>query len=354
MVAVILVNYTIDPGNIYRKNNGAKNNSSNSFAKKLMHSKFGLLHPDDSWNDRDIKVSIAQQIKNINCAVIGSSHVLQISSFRKEKSLSSLCDNLINLWVPGGTLEDYLALSWELINNPHSPQTIIFGIAVWSLDFNRDSRWLKYKLSYQSMREKLLQDRKKKNIGNSFTLKYVTNLINPDYFFRSLSRLGENHPVIREAPKFDYNIGITDPVILPDGSTVPSKNYIKNAQDIVKDGNRIMGYPPGLYKIRRDKVGARQYNEDAVELFTLLIKHLRSKGKKIVLLMTPYHHATWADDRSLEVNALKEVEFIVRNLGDKIGVQVLGSHNPAVIGCDTDEFYDYRHAKASCLSKLDQ
>ena len=351
--SIAFVNYTIDPGSYYSGNNEKTANSTKDYAEELLKSDFGLLFPRDSWNTRDIKNYLAIQISGVECAIIGSSHILQISSFSKTKSLVRHCETMINLGVAGATLEDYLALSWKLINNPQSPKTIVFGIDVWSLDYNRDPRWFRYKQSYESMRNTLLQkDGGEKTWGNNIAWEYIKNLINPNYFYRSMIQIGENHPAIRQAPDIDHSSGFDVQIYLPDGSIVRTKDYIEEGQNRALTGKGVKGLPPGLYKIRRDKKLVSQINPDAVNLFSHLVSYLQSKGKKIVFALAPYHHDTWSNERSLEVKGFKEVEPLVRKLGKESGVEVLGSFHPEAVGCSPNEFHDYMHATASCTSKL--
>ena len=135
---VLLINYTVDPGHIYHSSSRV----ATKFVAQLIESEHGVLWPNNSWNLRDVKSQLAQQNESIDadCAIVGSSHVMGISSIRQTNpTLIDYCPKLINLGVSGGTLEDYLALTHMLIANAKKPKTIVFGIAPWALDFNRDS-----------------------------------------------------------------------------------------------------------------------------------------------------------------------------------------------------------------------
>lgn len=338
-----IINYIMDPACIYHSINYRKNNSPKVYAADLLTSTHGLLWPNNSWNERDIKMALAQQVKDCDCAIIGSSHVMNISSFRKDKSLTSICDSLINLGVSGGTLEDYLALTWELTNNQSAPRTIVFGVDYWALSDRQDQRWERYKESYQSMREALMNGISKQEENKSSNWEYLQNLINPDYFYRSLKKLVRKGLVIQEAPDFDYSVGINVPVILPDGSLIYSQDYIKrsNENPIPIGGSRY-----------KEKLSGLQYSERGVEFFSSLIRYLRARGINIVILMTPYHHNVWADEQSLTTKALLEIESLIRKLGHELDISVIGSYNPDVVGCEPEEFYDDMHPKPSCLSKL--
>ncbi len=346
LMSVGLISYHIDPANIYHPNIEADTNGSPStFAAQLLSSKNGLLWPNNSWNERDIKSSLAKSRVNIDCAIIGSSHAMQISSFRKNSSLTGFCRDILNLGVSGGTIEDYLAMSFILLNKKQKPNTIVFSVDPWSLDFRRDSRWERYKDSYLSMKRMLLlSSDADSSVKSESTGKLLLNLINPSYFVRSINQIGMPKHEIKQAPFFKLEDGINDPVFLPDGSLIYSNEYILNsATSKIPIGG-------GDYKIKPRS----QISENAINIFEKLLKILNNEGISSIIVMTPYHHNVWVDNKSITVKALMEVEPRIRELGRKIGVKVLGSYNPNTIGCVPDEFYDYMHAKDSCLSKIDQ
>ena len=335
------ISYIVDPANIYHDSSDA-HNSPSVFVDHLIKSQNGLLWPGDSWNIRDIKKSFVQNKTTIDCAVIGSSRVMQISSFRENKSLTNLCDYITNIGVAGGGLEDYLALSYELINKKDKPNTFIFGIDPWTLNFGQDERWERhYRDSYYSMKNMINPNSNVQENNRLSWLKYIANLINPYYFFRSVKQIGRDDFVIKEAPEFDYSKGIDSAVLLPDGSVIYSNRFISDANQ--------KQVPIGGINYR---LGGHPFSEVAIELFSDLVKHLNKAGVSTIVILTPYQHNVWADKNSVTVKSLMMVESRVRKLGDESGITILGSFNPNNIGCTPDEFFDFMHAKDSCLSKI--
>jgi len=336
LLIVASVSYIIDPSNIYHSSY-KNHNSPSMYVTRLLKSRNGLLWPKHSWNQRDLVSSLAQKDVAVDCAVIGSSHVMQVSSVRKNASIRNLCSTIINLGVSGGTLEDYLALSYMLSNKKQKPGTIVFGVDPWALDFNKDSRWERYRDSYYSMKEILEPDNINRDKGRFTRWKYIKNLINPSYFLRSIKQPERKDLFINEAPKFNHAVGIDAPVFLPDRSIIYSNTYIadSNASRIPVGGTK--------YKIRPEPVP--NYSEVAIALFSKLVRKLNKAGINTVILMTPYHHNVWADMNSVTTKALLEVEPRIRKIGRDLGIKVLGSYNPDVIGCTPDEFNDFMHAK---------
>ncbi len=82
------------------------------------------------------------------------------------------------------------------------------------------------------------------------------------------------------------------------------------------------------------------------------VHSIKDDGIDVIFLMTPYHPNVWADESSSTTKALLEMESVIRALGEENNIPVLGSYNPEKIGCNEDEFYDFMHATASCLSKI--
>lgn len=345
LALVATTNYIIDPANVYGSTED-EDNSPNAYATRLIQSEHGLLWPNDSWSEREIKQNLASKITNADCAIIGSSRVMQISSRLEAPCFSELTNSIINLGVSGGTLEDYMALSWELLQNPQRPKQIIFGIDPWALDWNQDSRWATYKDSYRSMRTLLNGNNSAKVIDNtSTTLKSLLNLINIEYLKRSLSVIGKSSLTITEAPVHDINIGIEHPLFSPDGSLVYSEEYIQNTSP---PSYVII---PGDYKIKEH--GAIT-SSSAVKKLTQLIKYLKQEGIQVHFVLIPYHTSLWKTPNSRTISVITQAEELITQLSIDLNVALWGSYNPINIGCEASEYYDYMHPKTSALARIKQ
>jgi hypothetical protein len=339
LALVATTNYIIDPANIYGSTDEV-DNSPNAYATRLIQSEHGLLWPNDSWSEREIKQNLASRITNADCAIIGSSRVMQISSRLEEPCFSELSSSIVNLGVSGGSLEDYMALSWELLQNSKRPSKIIFGIDPWALNWRQDSRWATYKESYNSMRMLLTENAGDTSETSSTTFNALQNLINLEYFQRSLSMIGVETHTITEAPEFDPEFGIQHPVFRPDGSLVYSETIIKRAADPERK------IEAGDYKIIEH---GTVISSVASQLFKQLVLHLKSEGIEVHFMLIPYHHSAWANQNSRVVAVMQEVETAVIGLADELDIAAWGSYNPKIVECDSSGFYDYMHPKASSL-----
>ena len=164
---------------------------------------------------------------------------MQISSVRKERSLSDNCPSLINLGVSGASLEDFLALSETILRNEKPPKVIVFGIDLSNFNFNRDSRWISHKQSFFKMKSKLDGEYPD---DNSFpTLVLIRNLINREYLLRSIKLLRSGKTrIFQNAQKFNHKVKLDNPVLLPDGSLFHSDEYVKQASEIIAQFIHLM------------------------------------------------------------------------------------------------------------------
>jgi hypothetical protein len=347
LTAAALTNFLVDPGNIYPKYlSQEKITTPEVFVKKLINSRYGLLIPKNIWNERDIKKALAEYPINYDCAVIGSSRIMQISSTRQNKSLTSNCSNIRNLGVSGGTLEDYLAMSSIILkNSEYLPKTIVFGIDPWALNLGKDKRWARYGQEYFEMKDELLNKYPSTQLNhdnNSTGKDLLKNLFNLQYLDRSLGIILKPEMGVTTAPKIDYDIGFSQPVMLPDGSLIYSSKYIINA----KKNNNIYG--KYNYKTNRKKT----YQLSALELFTKLIVHFKNKGINIIFMLVPYHYDTWSIKNQLTVESMLLVEQKVYELSQQLKVPLIGSYNPSIVGCSGNDFFDAMHPKDRCLKKI--
>ena len=344
LIVVATINYTVNPGKIYPPlliSDSYNKLLPKQIVKQMVQSDHGIIVKNDTWNERDLKHALALRPTTAQCAVIGSSHIMQISSVRKERLLSDNCPSLINLGVSGASLEDYLALSETILRNEKPPKVIVFGIDPWSLNFDRDSRWVRYKQNFFHMKSKLEGEYHDDN--SSSTLALMRNLISREYLLRSLQLILSERLSIENVQEFDHRLGLDDPVLLPDGSLIYSGKHIRSTL-----ASKISGVHE--FRIR----GTRWVTEKAVELFTRLVNHLQQQKFKIIFVLAPYHPAVWNIAEPSAMTAINVVESKVHKIARLTGAQVIGSYNPSNIGCTTDEFLDAVHGKTTCLTKLER
>jgi hypothetical protein len=342
----VILNWLIDPAGIYH----TQRVSPERYAEELVGSQNGLLWPEGMFSERELAKALTKYAGQYDCVVIGSSHAMQISSFRNTKSLTTECTELINISASGASLEDHFVLAY--LSTQAGAKSIVLGVDPWTLTPVRDFRWLIY---YRDLYEKARIAVFGADTGIEGTPDQpskLTNLLNIEYTKRSflmLKRLLVKGALkITHADKTREEVGGEDPIKLPDGSHIYSSGFISQ----VKNSTISVGGNPYLTdKIVSTERGVREYRE----LLMWLLKHNITP----VLLMTPYHHnvwkspeSPWEDLNNPNVLAMTKTEKIVLKLGKELGVRVVGSYRPKMFGCQVDEFYDFMHPKAACLSRM--
>ncbi len=84
-------------------------------------------------------------------------------------------------------------------------------------------------------------------------------------------------------------------------------------------------------------------------LFETLIRSLNRH--KVSLVLTPYHPAIY-NRMMAEKPIFSETEKDFRALANRLGISVLGSYDPARVGCVATEFYDGMHPDETCMQKV--
>ncbi|MDC0078614.1 hypothetical protein OAJ46_00500 [Candidatus Pelagibacter sp.] len=339
MLSVCLINYFIDPNQIYNFRNTSS--ETKKFVNKMINSK-ELIMPNIDINEREMKKSLAYIATDKNCAVLGSSHIAQIRSDMISTSFRKICTSLINLGVSGGSIEDIFIFSEILLNKSSPPKTIIIEIAPWTFNYGRDRRWYSNKNIFYNMKLRLADGSEdlhinKQNYIPLFAL--LKNLFNKDYFISSLNLIYEKLKKKFLKEKYNFN---TDTSFNKEGATILSKNYHEQHKyDKFKD------YSTDSYKITKNS-----WTQDlAVDEFNKFVKILKEKFN-IVLLMTPYHPDVFKKKGQPVLTAIKIVEETVHEIANKNNLQVIGSFYPEFSNCDKYEFWNSNHAKTTCLKKL--
>ena len=340
----VSINLIVDPGGVYRSDR----NTPKSFGDSLIKSKYGLWWPEDSLSDREIKMALAKYSSHYDCIVIGSSHVMQVGSARKTNSLVEMCGSILNLGVSGGSIEDHFALAYLSLKDGHSKK-VVLGIDPWTLAFGKDHRWAYYSGEYLQAKRNVFGDSSViANVEQSDSMQTkLRNLLSLEYTIRSVNNAltdlknESGRYLAIEAPKPD-EAGAPHAILLRDGSLQYSAAYIAQAKE---KAIPLGGVAYGTNGVTNDPA--------AINAYKALLRWIKSKGVEPILLMTPYHQNVWKAADSKNTQVLKATEPIIRQLAIDLGLKVVGSYNPDVIGCSSSEFFDFMHPTAECLSKLE-
>ena len=192
ILSVSLINFIIDSEKIFKINNTSP--EAEKFVIQMTNSKKPIFNIFDI-SRREIKKNLAIINTKKACAIVGSSRIWELKSNILSQSFRDLCPSLINLGLPGGSIEDIFIFSEILLNNPSPPKKIIIEIAPWTLNFGRDSRWIKDRNLFYKIYNKLGDENKyfvEEEIEKKYILKLASNLFNKDYLMSSLNILYKN------------------------------------------------------------------------------------------------------------------------------------------------------------------
>ena len=352
MFIIACINFIVDPGEIYFKRILADRNSA-EFSNKLFNSKHGVLQT--GWNERLIKTILAKEAGKFDCIVVGSSHMMQISSVRNTGNINAQCNNLLNLCVSGGSIEDISVFSYIILNNIQLPRQVFIGIDPWTLKFGMDMQYAAYKNYYDEMN--LLLEKKAGGENVSYLSKIIQNLFNGEYFYHSLRSLVKitdkkksTHSIFSKEfmfpdENYSYTIGMKNHrVVLIDGSYV----YDKDLLYLQKNNKIKVGLGGGDYRL-----SGEIYDKLALIYLQKLIDLYKYNGVKVNLVLTPYHPNVFKRGETKAVKYFKVVETIIRKLSINNNLKIYGSYFADNVGCKEGDFLDFQHPLNDCLNKID-
>lgn len=90
-----------------------------------------------------------------------------------------------------------------------------------------------------------------------------------------------------------------------------------------------------------------------VEAFDALLAFLKRRGVEVFLAHPPYNSVFWQNVQGTPyMPAVRKVEQLTRDLADRHGARVIGSFDPADLGCAMSQYIDAEHADPACLGRL--
>ncbi|WP_294919192.1 hypothetical protein, partial [Sulfuricurvum sp. PD_MW2] len=311
---------------------------------------------DNNWNERVIKTTLARNSGEFDCVVLGSSHIMQISSIRNTGNIQQQCKNLLNLGVSGGSLEDLAIFSFIILNNPNLPKKVFIDIDPWTFKFGMDSRYGAYQFYYNEM-NKILEEENNNKDKASYWSKIGKNIFNFQYFYYSLLTLTNNNDktttpssllsknILYPLTSYDYTNGYIYPIILQDGSRVYAKDFIlshKNSNPFITATDKDANY----------KISGEIYDPNALKYFEKIISLYKKNGIDVKFIFTPYHPVLFKAGNIKPVTHMTEIEKITKNLTKSYNIKTYGSYSPEKVGCKNDDFFDAMHPTTPCLNKI--
>ena len=346
LIFVAFININIDPEKIYPEEIKFLKNDFDleKNIEKLTLSKGYLVYKEKQWNERYFFKILLKNYKNSECLIFGASSIVTISAVQNPRTLNKSCNTILNLGLPGGTFEDYFALLNDISPNEISNKKIFLSIQPFTLNFNRDHRWIFNSKSYYEFIKKLefdnLKFNKPRQVKNEIISKLFKNLFSFEYFKHSIQILSyldkENFKILKDEKKInlaEYN------VLIFDGSR---KKLIKS-----NNNNHI-----DLKSINSRIIKDQWYDEEVLKLFVKFKKYF-GENNEIIFLLTPFHPKVWELENEPIVEAMTKVELKIHKFSKENKIDIIGSYHPKNLGCSANEFIDAVHPSNLCLSKLE-
>lgn len=127
-----------------------------------------------------------------------------------------------------------------------------------------------------------------------------------------------------------------------DGSWVYALNYRNSTINDVSE--RIEKYDIKLHFAYNKHLNDYNYN---VDRFKRLLTYLVEKGINISLFLCPVPPSIWdiLETESSNYMLIKETEEFIKGYADELGIKLIGSYNPYIVGISDEDFLDATHIR---------
>ncbi len=347
LLPVFVINFVIDPGEIYLQRILNARYTQN-YVTLLLNSSTGVR----LWgNERLVKYALAKKAGDFDNIILGSSHSMQLNRLRMPQFSRCFVGRMLNLGVSGGSLEDIMIFSYIILHNQHMPKALLIELSPWCLKWGMDVRYKINEIQLNSMRSDL--DSKAGWSTEPYWLQLLGNGFSIDYFKESIKLLRDHSFKLiqddffkdyEEVRPFNYDEGYKFQVYLNDGSVVnPKSNSMKDG--VVKHSIQDMG--ESNYKL-----AGNDYDENAIVVFEKLIDMIRRKNIKVYFFLAPYNPIIFRSADGSQAKHLARVEKRIREIAKKMNIIVFGSYDPRENNLTEEDFFDIMHARAKGLDKI--
>lgn len=342
LLLLSLFNYIVDYKGVYHEGDAVLSRHVEEYVSALRASSLGLVQIP---HERLVKAEIARQ-SNSDCYIFGSSRVMEVSK-ENFPLLARECDEVSNLGVSGGGIQDLEALLYAVLDKP-ALKSVYIGISPWTFRYDERKAWAKYgSLYYEARNEFFGEPIVTTSFYERMDLKKFENLINAEYLKANISYLFESYfqgEWIKVVDVGGANVEDADAVTSPDGSHSYSRLYLEYK---LAEGRKI---DPGGYKI-----GAPFVQREAREELSVLVARLKERGVAVNFLMIPYHPSVWESEEYLSLgarNAMNAVSSFMAVFSASTETTLIGGFRPDVFGFTGRDFYDAIHLSGSAFGGL--
>ena len=267
-------------------------------------------------------------LKKVENIIVGSSRLMQVSS-------DTIGEPLINLAVSGAAIEDNIAFALEASAKLQASHVYIAGDPWLVNKFSNQDRYISVKHLYEYW---LNNAEKSKSLKSYFDINMAIEDENSDEGLLQLIRK-VLHPTSRSVAE-DGKIGAIAKKAY-DGFHVVAETDLEASKNVSQNFDILLNYAMSRF----------EHDEKAEKELSLLVNYLKKNGLDVSLVLSPYHPDLYFLMKTKKQIFL-EIEKRFRQFSKEHNIEIIGSYDPAQIGCDEYEFYDGMHPKPSCMAKV--
>jgi len=345
LLLIILVNYYIDPGNLFGDNNYVQQLSFHLSSEK------NILDPDPNYDERLKQIYIIEYMKKPrDILVFGSSRCKGI-----HKGLFP-GKTFYNAGVSAASIEDFIGLYQLFFEKKILPDTLILELSAWIL--NPKNELLHgdvptiipaYKRGISRLNIPIKENSSYGNYANSDSiLEKLKQLISPYYFQQSIKKFYKYKRIKKSQAEFDFrfaNKKIIDNklILFADGSWVSSEEHrIVTRTEAIRHSST----PKGLNEFTK-------FDMERIKEFEFFIHQMISDGVEVVFYLPPWPAITYTKLVSSEKYSIVErEEEYFRNFAKEYDINVIGSYNAGNLGYSLNDFADSAHLRRSAVPKM--
>lgn len=319
---VILVNYRVDPANIF---------SSKEYVSGIANI---LLkgHNVDNVSNYDERLLQQQMIGGIDhtpdVVVLGSSRIMEVGAeFFPDKKV-------LNCGVSHANINDLLAIMGLLDSVGKLPSAVLINLDPFLICKGGSQEWESLTAYQQHFLRQIGMDGER---AGANPRKKLYSLLSFEYFEKSLTFL------LQRKDKKYRDVGLERPSHYgryADGSICYPVSYMH----------------PDSIKVAGDArtVGARDEAEldtSRLRLLNGMLDYLERKGIKVMFAMLPFHDQYFQMMNQMHPNIFSLYETIYTEIARRRNIGIQGSFDPARVGVPESLFYDAHHCSRIAIKQ---
>lgn len=322
---VVLVNYRIDPANVF-----AGGGLEKRAAMILLRGEHvaGLVNYDERLLQREFISGLEKRPQTV---VLGSSRGMLIDRRNGRDS------SLVNSSVSGARLEDMIAIYQLYEDHYIEPQRVIIELSPYMFNGTyRDRRYQTLNAEYRRGAASVCGQSQGLSLWGGECQKKL-ELVSLSYFQSAVRTIGEN---VRTDTIFATadSVSETHLIRFPDGSIAYSENYRNNGVTAA-DIQIAVDYGDGE--------NFRTLSEERQKTFELFVDYLRARGLNVEFFLAPLPSEVCG-----RRPVFKEVEAYVSAYAARQGIPVWGSYNARKYGLSLADFYDGMHPRKEVCDSI--